>query len=136
MSFILARFSYLDIDGFVLNTTSSDAIHYTPGVKRIGIILHLAGILPGGFLVCFQSVLVVRYKLIIFHRLNSYLLIRLFLIPQAGAYKIIPIAAGGSPPTQISIGVLGTAVTTAIVLAYYNIKRLQIDQHRAWMQRA
>lgn len=48
---------------------------------------------------------------------------------------VIPIAAGGSPSTQVALGVLGTATTVSVVLAYINIKRLQIDQHRAWMIR-
>ncbi|KAK3064284.1 hypothetical protein LTS18_008616 [Coniosporium uncinatum] len=79
MSFIFARFSYLDIDGFVKHYPER-CYHYTLGVKRIGNILHLAGILPGGFPVCFQFVPVIRHKLILFHRLNGYLVILLFFI--------------------------------------------------------
>lgn len=48
---------------------------------------------------------------------------------------IIPIAAGGSPSTQVALGLLGAMTTVSVVLAYINIKRLQIDQHRAWMIR-
>lgn len=43
--------------------------------------------------------------------------------------------AGGAPITQAVVGTLGTITTITISLAYYNIKRLQIDQHRAWMLR-
>ena len=37
---------------------------------------------------------------------------------------------------QLWIGTIGTLITIALLLAYINIKRLQIDQHRAWMLRA
>ena len=42
---------------------------------------------------------------------------------------------GGTLETQVLIGVLAIMSTLGISLAYYNIKRLQIDQHRAWMLR-
>ena len=42
---------------------------------------------------------------------------------------------GGSPSTQAGLGVLVVITTVGISMAYYNIKRLQIDQHRAWMLR-
>src|ERR1700733_15227400 len=38
---------------------------YGSGFRRIGITLHLATILPGAFLVCFQFVPVIRHKLLI-----------------------------------------------------------------------
>ena len=34
------------------------------------------------------------------------------------------------------VGTLVISTTVAYILAYINIKRLQIDQHRAWMIRA
>lgn len=33
---------------------------------------------------------------------------------------------------QAGVGLLGIVSTVNIALAYYNIKRLRIDQHRAW----
>ena len=42
---------------------------------------------------------------------------------------------GGSPSIQVFFGLLGAATTSALFIAYINIKRLQIDQHRAWMIR-
>ena len=37
--------------------------------------------------------------------------------------------------TQVFVGVLVIMTTLGIFLAYYNVKRLQIEQHRAWMLR-
>lgn len=44
-------------------------------------------------------------------------------------------AFGGTLATQSVVGTLVIATTTSVFMAYYNIKRLQIDQHRAWMLR-
>ncbi|OAP58483.1 hypothetical protein AYL99_07573 [Fonsecaea erecta] len=136
MGFVLARLQYLNIDGiFLKSTIPGDAIHYQSGYKRVGIILHLACILPAGFLVCFQFVPAIRHKFVLFHRLNGYTVVLLLLTGTAGAFMVIPIAGGGSPSTQAGLGLLGTMTTVSVVLAYVNIKRLQIDQHRAWMIR-
>lgn len=40
-------------------------------------------------------------------------------------------AFGGSLETQAGIGTLVILTTISVVMAYVNIKRLQIDQHRA-----
>lgn len=45
-------------------------------------------------------------------------------------------AFGGDIGFQGIVGLSVIMVTSAIVMAVYNIKRLQIDQHRAWMLRA
>ena len=42
---------------------------------------------------------------------------------------------GGKVETQAAVFVLSFLSLTASSLAYYNIKRLQIEQHRAWMLR-
>ena len=44
-------------------------------------------------------------------------------------------AFGGTLATQALIGTLVILTTVGLTLAYYNIKRLQVDQHRAWMIR-
>lgn len=134
--FALSRFMYLNINGkFITSTIPGDAVRYLRGVKRAGIIIHLACILPAAFLVCFQFVPVIRHKVILFHRLNGYVIILLFLTANAGAYILVPTTAGGHPATQAGVGLLATATTISIILAYINIKRLRIDLHRAWMLR-
>jgi hypothetical protein len=44
-------------------------------------------------------------------------------------------AFGGTTTTQSWIGALFILTTVGLGLAYYNVKVLQIDQHRAWMLR-
>lgn len=45
-------------------------------------------------------------------------------------------AAGGGFDVQTFVGVLAIAFVGSLVLAIINVRRLQIDQHRAWMIRA
>ena len=73
----------------------------------------------------------VRRKLLIFHRINGYIIIILVFTSNAGALMIARRAFGGSLETQAGIGTLFILTTVSITMAYVNIKRLQIDQHRA-----
>ena len=98
--------------------------------------LHLFTILPAAFLVVFQFTPAVRHAAILFHRINSYLIITLSLISSAGVLIIAKHAFGGDMATRTWSGALVTSTTIAYVMAYINIKLLQIDQHRAWMMRA
>lgn len=97
--------------------------------------MHLVGAISGGFLACFQFIPIIRHKAILFHRMNGYLAITLMLIGNAGAYMIMDVSIGGLPSVQVWVGTIGAMITLGFVMAIYNIKRLQIDQHRAWMLR-
>lgn len=84
----------------------------------------------------FQFVPIIRHKAILFHRINGWVIVVLVLISHIGALMIARRAFGGSIPTQTWVGLLVVITTIAISVAIYNIKKLQIDQHRAWMLRA
>ncbi|PGH14050.1 hypothetical protein AJ79_03320 [Helicocarpus griseus UAMH5409] len=134
--FTLARLQYLDITGrYARGTGAGEWFHQRTGFRRVGITLHLGTILPCAILVIFQFIPSVRHRAILFHRINGYIIIILFLASNAGALMITRHAFGGGLPTQVSIGLLILISTISIVIAYYNIRRLQIDQHRAWMLR-
>ncbi|KAL1859793.1 hypothetical protein Daus18300_009383 [Diaporthe australafricana] len=144
MGFTLARLQYLDFYGVFCSIGDSGGNHAAPGEclyylrghEKVGIILHLATILPASFLVCFQFIPAIRYKAMLFHRLNGYLVIVLSLLGIAGVLMITRHAFGGTLATQYATGFLCIAFVGAMVMAYINIKRLQIEQHRAWMLRA
>ena len=51
-------------------------------------------------------------------------------------FMIMRHSMGGDIATQTGLGFVGIYTTVSLFLAYYNIKCLQIDQHRAWMLRA
>ncbi|KAI3397287.1 hypothetical protein diail_11019 [Diaporthe ilicicola] len=114
MGFTLARFQYLDFYGVFCSTGGSGGNHAAPGEcmyylrghERVGIILHLATILPASFLVCFQFIPAIRYKAILFHRLNGYLVIILSPLGIAGVLMITRHAFGGTLSTQYGTGFL------------------------------
>ncbi|KAI4180583.1 MAG: hypothetical protein LQ346_006955 [Caloplaca aetnensis] len=141
VGFSLARLPYLNISGSASSSYANGAspgewYWYSQGIYRIGITIHLAAILPAGLLMVWQFVPVIRHKFLTFYRINGYLVILLIIISNVGALMIARRAFGGSLPTQAGVGLLVIISTISIALAYYNIKRLQIDQHRAWMLRA
>ena len=49
---------------------------------------------------------------------------------------IARVSFGGGIETQTVVGLLAILFLGSLAIAYYNIKRLQIEQHRAWMLRA
>ncbi|KAI4100251.1 MAG: hypothetical protein LQ339_005558 [Xanthoria mediterranea] len=139
VGFSLARLSYLNISGSASSSYANGAspgewYWYSHGIYRIGITIHLATILPAGLLMVWQFVPVIRHKYLMAHRINGYLVVTLVIISNVGALMIARRAFGGALATQAGVGVLVIMSTVSIALAYYNIKRLQIDQHRAWIQ--
>ena len=141
MGFTLARLSYLKIaggakSGFAGGAAPGEWYWYQKGSYRVGITIHLGCILPAGFLMVWQFLPIIRHKLLILHRLNGYTIIILVLISNAGALMIARRSFGGSLETQAGVGTLVIITTISLCMAYYNIKRLQIEQHRAWMLRA
>jgi len=143
--FVLSRLQYLSFNDVFCGPGHSATSHAGPGecywyrgfrVNNIGIILHLAGILPGSFLAVFQFIPLIRHKVILYHRIAGYVIFALIAVAQAGAIMVANHAFGGDAATQSYVGVLVILTTASLALAYYNVKRLQIDQHRAWMLRA
>ena len=104
--------------------------------NKIGIIIHLGTIMPAGLLAFFQFIPFIRYKAILFHRMNGYVILILVAVSDAGAVMVANHAFSGTIDTQIFVGLLVTITTITLVLAMINIKRLQIEQHRAWMLRS
>ncbi|KAJ3497700.1 hypothetical protein NLG97_g1707 [Lecanicillium saksenae] len=145
LGFCLARMMYLDFYGVFCSPDSNGQNHAAAGecywyttynVYLIGIKLHLYAIIPAGALACLQFVPIIRHKLILFHRINGYLALLLGLIGVVGAIIIAPVAFGGDLAIRGAVGVLAIMFVGSLSLAYYYIKRLRIDQHRAWMLRA
>ncbi|KAM3443022.1 hypothetical protein MY4824_000727 [Beauveria thailandica] len=144
--FCLARFMYLDFDGVYCPLNPKGGANSAgPGecysykshpVYLIGIKLHLFTIIPGAFLACFQFVPFIRLGYTIIHRINGYLVILLSFLGTVGAFMIARISFGGGIDIQTVTGLLGIMFLCSIIIALFNIKTLQLEQHRAWMLRA
>ncbi|KAH9908417.1 hypothetical protein F4778DRAFT_717155 [Xylariomycetidae sp. FL2044] len=138
--FTLARLEYLNFYGRFCGPEASvapgECFYWLQPPYTVGILLHLCGILPAALLACVQFVPVVRHKAILVHRINGHVVIALALVGTAGVFIIAPRSFGGGLDVQTVTGALGIAFIWALAMAYVNIKRLQIEQHRAWMLRA
>lgn len=100
---------------------------------KFGIILHLATILPCGFLAVFQFVPAIRYKYMSIHRLNGFVVYTLLGLGMVGALMIGRRAMGGAPASQAAVMVMAALSATSACLAWYNIRfRRRIDLHRRW----
>ena len=102
---------------------------------RIGIVMHLATILPAAILVVFQFIPAIRHRFVLYHKIAGHVIILLTLVTIAATIMIADQTMGGHLSTQAAVGFLSIIVLVGLSLAYYNIKRKQIDQHRAWMLR-
>ncbi|KAL0939525.1 uncharacterized protein CTRU02_206135 [Colletotrichum truncatum] len=145
MGFTLARLMYLNFDKIFCGPGFSASQRALPGecyyyrkftLDRIGIIMHLACILPASFLVCWQFVPIIRHKAILFHRINGYVILVLSVPGTLGALLIARHAVGGGLVVQVDVGFLGLIFLGSLLISFIQIKRLQIEQHRAWMLRA
>ncbi|CAK3872029.1 hypothetical protein CB0940_07210 [Lecanosticta acicola] len=136
LGFALARTPYLNVnDNFLPRAAPGEAYWYRQSWYNIGISIHLLCIIPAAILAIVQFIPIIRYRLLLLHRINGYLVVLLLLVSNVGALMIARRAFGGTPASQACIGTLAIGTTTAAILAYINIKRLQIEQHRAWMLR-
>ncbi|KAK1044231.1 hypothetical protein LTR74_018320 [Friedmanniomyces endolithicus] len=144
LGFTLARLQYFAFYGIFCNpkvfglngAAPGECYFYLKNPFKIGMMLHLFTILPAAFLVVLQFVPVIRHKIMLIHRLNGYIIIILSLVSSAGVLILLPHAFGGDLATRTFGGTLVISTTVAYIMAYANIKLLQIDQHRAWMIRA
>jgi NADH:ubiquinone oxidoreductase subunit 6 (subunit J) len=140
----LARFMYLNFDGNFCPAESKGGNSAAPGEcyyyktfsrYKIGILLHLAGILPASILVVLQFTPFIRHKWILVHRICGYAAILLYIVSLAGVFMILRRAFGGGLDVQSWGGFVGIGVLICFIISWINIKRLQIEQHRAWMLR-
>lgn len=131
LGFCLARVQYLSINGlFKAGAAPGEWFYYSRSFYKAGISLHLFTVIPAGFLAVLQFVPVIRHKLLILHRINGYLALLLLTCAVVGALMIARYAFGGTLATQALVGWLAIIVMGSAIMAYINIKRLQIDQHR------
>jgi uncharacterized membrane protein len=140
LGFSLSRLSDLDYDGNFKNKFALVPgywYYFHAGHYRYGMIIHLATILPAGLLMVLQVTPVIRHKFITFHRINGYIVSLLALISNASVFVVIRHQQGGGQriAAQTAEYLMGILTTIGIFMAIINIRRKQIDQHRAWMLR-
>jgi len=140
LGFSLSRLQDLDYDhvfkdGFAL--VPGYWYYFHAGSFRIGMIIHLATALPAGILMVLQFTPVIRHKFITFHRINGYSVLLLLFISNSAACVVLRHNQGGGSriAAQTAEAFLVIITTLGMAMAWWNIRRKQVDQHRAWMLR-
>jgi uncharacterized membrane protein len=140
VGFCLSQVQSFNVWGYwaISGSAPGEAWAYTSKglLYKTAITLHIVTVIPSGFLAALQFLPIIRHKALLFHRLNGYLVMLLVLCLSVSGMISSKVAFGGDFATQCLAGSVGLATLAATVLAYVNIKRLQIEQHRAWMMRA
>ena len=103
---------------------------------KIGFALHVFTVLPAGILAVFQFVPAIRHKALLYHRMAGYTAITLMFVANAGAVIMSQEIHGGTIEIRALVGIVALMTTGGLVIAVYNIKKQQLDQHRAWMLRS
>ncbi|KAB5540559.1 hypothetical protein GE09DRAFT_260227 [Coniochaeta sp. 2T2.1] len=107
------------------------------GLERFGYAIHIYAIIPAAFLACLQFIPALqRAKLVLFHRINGYIVLPLAVVGAVGAVIIGVRAVGGPLTFQLGNIFAATLFVTELAMAYVSIRKLRIDQHREWMLRA
>lgn len=145
LAFTITRAAYLDYFGvFCRKDFLSQGNHAAPGEcfyflnggrEQIGMMLHLYGIIPCCFLQFLQFIPAIRQKFVLLHRINGYIVVLLMMIAIVGGLLALSGSFGGDPAWQAAVTIHSIMLVTGLVLAMVNIKKLQIEQHRAWMLR-
>lgn len=138
--FCLSQVQIFDVSGYWVTTQAAPGeawVYETKGMLyKVCITMHIVIVTPSGLLATLQFIPFIRYKALLFHRINGYLVMLLMIIFSVTGIIISKVSFGGDFATQAFAGFFGISVILSMTLAYINIKRLQIEQHRAWMMRA
>ncbi|KAJ1310734.1 hypothetical protein OPQ81_009256 [Rhizoctonia solani] len=135
VGFALARYMYLNPSIMIKSIAPGEGYWFQRGVYHAGILVHVATTLTAGIIAVAQFIPIIRYKAIIVHRTLGYIALFLLVIGTGSAFAIMRRSFGGDLSIQTAVVVLGTMTLSSALLAWINIKRLQIDQHRKWMLR-
>ncbi|KAK1220724.1 hypothetical protein PQX77_016550 [Marasmius sp. AFHP31] len=133
--FVLARFMYLHPPTLLNGVVPGEGFWLRGGLFKAAMLVHLGAILPAGLLAVFQFVPAIRYRAIIVHRLAGYASLLLLFVGVGAAFAMTRHTMGGDPSIQSGNIFMGTVTLVSATIAWFNIKKLQIDQHRKWMLR-
>ncbi|KAI1100901.1 hypothetical protein F4804DRAFT_344378 [Jackrogersella minutella] len=145
-AFAGTRLKYLDLYGTFCGSATpggrdlaspGECLYYLmPGWYQIGIMAHLASILPASLLACIQFIPVVRRKALRLHRVIGWAAVVLSIPGTITSVMISPRAMGGGLDTISMVCLLAIMFPTALYFGCINAKRHKIAEHRAWMLRA
>lgn len=145
LGFAISRSPYLNYYGVFCrqgylkanrHAAPGECYYFLNGAReQVGMMIHIFAIIPCCFLLFFQFVPFIRQRYALFHRANGHIIILLMSIAVTGGLMAMKRSFGGTTTFQTTNVLLSSLVVVGLALAMISIKRLQIEQHRAWMLR-
>lgn len=134
--FSLASFRLLDPTHYYTASFAPGEVYWVrEGIRKAGMILHLAAILPCGILSILQFIPKIRKQYILLHRINGYLVLILLVLGITGGFIMARHTFGGGVAASGATYAVGVVTLISALMGYYNIKQIQLEQHRKWMLR-
>ncbi|XXH01994.1 hypothetical protein Hte_008358 [Hypoxylon texense] len=144
--FALLRLPFLDLYGTLCGSASGGRDRATPGEcfyylqpggrYQLGIVAHLAAVLPAALLAPAQFVPALRRRAPGLHRAGGYAATALAVAGTASVLAIVRRSQGGGIDTQSMVGLLAIMFPWALYKGVVSARNRQIEQHRVWMLRA
>lgn len=136
MVFFVARIHYIFPGGLSKNLDRSEYYEFRNPLNKLFLWLHLASVLPAALLAVIQFIPRVRTRAMSFHRTSGKVVNTLVFVSTLSAWGIERVSFGGDIRTQAAGYVFGMMVLWSTVVSWKAIRRLQIDEHRAWLIRS
>ncbi|KAG8778821.1 hypothetical protein FRC12_024809 [Ceratobasidium sp. 428] len=135
VGFALARFMYLHAPTLAKGLAPGEGYHMLTSLYKPAMLVHIGTVLPAGIFAVLQFIPQIRYKALIVHRILGYVALLLLIIGASTGFVLGRRSFGGDMAVQTGTIFLGAVTLISAAIAYYNIKRLQINEHRKWMLR-
>ncbi|KAG9093322.1 hypothetical protein FS749_014583 [Ceratobasidium sp. UAMH 11750] len=135
VGFALARFMYLHSPTLASNLAPGEGYYMLTSFYKPAMLVHIGTVLPAGIFAVLQFIPQIRYKALIVHRVLGYTSLLLLIIGASTGFVLGRRSFGGDIATQTATVSLGATTLISAAIAYYNIKQLQINEHRKWMLR-
>ncbi|KAG8686036.1 hypothetical protein FRC12_024105 [Ceratobasidium sp. 428] len=132
----IIRVPYIFPNGFEVNLTRGENYYFQVPLNKAFLWAHIAAVLPAGLLVIIQFIPRIRARAINVHRTAGKIVFILTFISIITAWGVTRVSFGGDLASQSGMYTLGAMILWSTTKAWLAIRRLDIDEHRAWVIRA
>ncbi|KAG9125740.1 hypothetical protein FRC07_006399 [Ceratobasidium sp. 392] len=136
LAIFVYRISWLLPNRIEMGQIRGEYFHFRIPLNKAFFWTHLASTIPGGILAAIQFVPRVRARAIGLHRNVGRVVNVLSFVSTLTAWGMARVSLGGDLSIQSLVYILGVMVLCSVVKSWVAIRRLQLDEHRAWAIRA
>ncbi|KAG8739161.1 hypothetical protein FRC10_006084 [Ceratobasidium sp. 414] len=132
----IVRLPYNFPNGLEKHLTPGEYFHFRVPLNKAFIWIHLASVLPAGLLAVTQFVPRIRKRAMNFHRSAGKVINILTFISTFSAIGIARVSFGGDLSIRSAVYALALMTLWSTVKSWTAIRRLRVDEHRAWIIRS